>query len=521
MKHYAYQPAGQPVELRADYVVVGTGAAGSSVAVGLARLGADVIMVEAGPWRDPKDYPTSVYGAMRDMFDEFGVGVAVGRSAMPIVQARVVGGTTVINSAIVVRTPGDVFRQWERDHGCGNDRFAEAVWRAQDIVEKDLWVSKVPRTTWGKTNALADRGAKALGFHDHDMMRNVRDCAGHGQCMQGCTAGHKQSTNLNYVPETLRLGGRILSCAPVRRILFDKRRAVGVSGRFVHPTTKARGARFEVRANKAVIVACSATRSPVLLANSGVKSKALGKYFRAHPGTGIFGVYDDAVDLNSGATQGWASTKFRNSHDIKLETLSIPLELIASRLSGAGHRLMDRLSRYRHLAMWVMAVRAEAVGRVWATPFGKPIVTYSMTPRDMHALRAGAYKVAQMHVAAGAKKIIPGIYGMPYSLEPDQIESIRHAPLTPSSYTTIMSHIFGGCVMGTDPRTSVVDADGWVHGYQGLMVADAAAIPSTLGVNPQHTLMSLALVRAEQIMGGELTVPKNRPRSRKKIQAAG
>lgn len=510
MKHYAFQPSGQDVELTADYVVVGSGAGGASVAVGLARLGADVVIVEAGPWRDPDDYPTTTYGAMRDMMDDFGTGIALGKAALPIVQARVVGGTTTINSAIVVRTPGDVFQQWQDEHGSGGDTMAQGVWRAQDIVEHDLNVSKVPRKTWGRTNALADKAAKKLGFHDHDMHRNVKSCAGHGQCLQGCKAGHKQSTNLNYVPETLRLGGRLLSCAPASRITFEGRQATGVKGRFVHPRTKAKGASFSVRARKAVVVACSATRSPVLLANSGVRSKALGRYFRAHPGTGIFGVYDKPVNLNTGATQGWASTAFRKSDGLKLETLSIPLELIASRLSGAGHRLMDRLGEYPHLAMWVMAVRAEAVGRVYATPFGKPVVTYSMTRRDMEALRIGAYRIAKMHVAAGAKKVIPGIFGMPYSLGADEIESIRHAPLTPSSYTTIMSHIFGGCVMGADPKRSVVDPDGWVHGYQGLMVADAAAIPTTIGVNPQHTLMGLGLWRAEQMMGGELTVPNKR-----------
>ena len=80
-----------------------------------------------------------------------------------------------------------------------------------------------------------------------------------------------------------------------------------------------------------------------------------------------------------------------------------------------------------------------------------------------------------------------------------------------------MSHIFGGCVMGTDPRRSVVDGNGWVHGYDNLMVADASAIPSTLGVNPQHTIMGLGLVRAEQLMGAQLELPtkkKKRPRKR-------
>ena len=34
--------------------------------------------------------------------------------------------------------------------------------------------------------------------------------------------------------------------------------------------------------------------------------------------------------MNRGATQGWASTKYRSEPGMKLETLSIPLELVAS-----------------------------------------------------------------------------------------------------------------------------------------------------------------------------------------------
>ena len=58
----------------------------------------------------------------------------------------------------------------------------------------------------------------------------------------------KQSTNLNLIPEVLDRGGYVLSCAPVSKILTSGRRATGVRGRFSHPLTRQRGARFEVRA---------------------------------------------------------------------------------------------------------------------------------------------------------------------------------------------------------------------------------------------------------------------------------
>ena len=137
-----------------------------------------------------------------------------------------------------------------------------------------------------------------------------------------------------------------------------------MTGRFSHPLTRAKGDSFTIRARRAVVVAASATQSPALLARSGIKPKALGEYFRAHPGTNVFGVYDERVDMNTGATQGWSSTVMREEPGLKLETLSLPLELIAGRLSGAGSVLMERLAEFPHIAMWVQAIRAETVGSV-------------------------------------------------------------------------------------------------------------------------------------------------------------
>jgi len=492
MSHLAYRPRGATVELEDDYVVIGTGAGGATAAVTLARAGASVTMVEAGPWRDPEDYPHSAYGAMRDMMEDWGSLVTVGRALWPVAQARLVGGTTVVNSAICVRTPGDVFADWERDFGVGGDRMARAVWEAQDRVEADLAVEESRLAIIGKSNLLALEGDRALGYGGHVMRRYVKGCEGSGQCLQGCTRLRKQSTNLNYVPETLRAGGTLLSCAPVERIVFERGRAAGVTGHFLHPTTHRRGARFRVRARKGVFVAASVTHTPLLLARSGVKSRHLGAFFRAHPGSGVFGLYDDEVDSNVGATQGWASTKFRESVGIKLETLSIPMEMGVTRLSGGGRQLMERVRDYRHMAMWIQATRARTVGRIASDPFGRPLVRYTLDRRDMETFRAGMHLVARQHFAAGARAVAPGIHGMPYLLGPDEVDRLLDAPLEPRSYVAVLSHLFGGAIMGTDPSRSVTDGYGAVHGRRGLWVTDASLMPDNIGVNPQHTIMGLA-----------------------------
>jgi choline dehydrogenase-like flavoprotein len=492
MTHVAFQPAGPRFELEADYVVVGSGAGGATAAVTLARGGASVAVVEAGPWRDPQDYPFSVYGAMRDTFDAWGSTFTRGRAFWPIVQGALVGGSTVINSAICVRTPGDIFDQWAREHGVGGPAFADALWQIQDELEHELSVEEVPVASRGRHNLLARQGADVIGYDSHTMRRYVRGCRGVGQCLQGCREDRKQSLNRTFVPEVLERGGDVVSCAPVRRIAFEGRRAAGVTGHFRHPRTRALGAEFTVRARKGVLVAASVTHSPVLLMRSGVKSPALGKFFRAHPGTPVFGVYDEPVDMGTGATQGWGSLAFRESPGFKLETLSLPIDMFAGRVAGSGRELMDRLAEFRHVAMWVQGCRAEAVGEVRASWGGRPVVHYTPSRDDMKRIRAAMHLIARTHFAAGARAVLPAIYGMPYRIGPDEVDTLAEAPLDPRAYVAVLSHLFGGCTMGGDPSRSVCDERGRVRGYEGLHVVDASVIPTNLGVNPQHTIMALA-----------------------------
>lgn len=53
-------------------------------------------------------------------------------------------------------------------------------------------------------------------------------------------------------------------------------------------------------------------------------------------------------------------------------------------------------------------------------------------------------------------------------------------------------HIMGTTRMGTSPRTSVVDGDGRVHGYDNLFVAGSSVFASGGYANPTLTLMALA-----------------------------
>jgi len=500
MSHISFQEKGKAYNNEFDYVIVGSGPGGAVFAKVLADAGKQVCIVESGPWRDPEHYPTSFYGGMRDGLDNFGTTFAKGKAQWPVVQANLVGGGSVINSAICVRTPGDVFEKWQKEFGFGGEALAKIIWEKQDKLEALLSVSETRPEYLGVSNKLALKAGDMNNIEHHVIRRFVKDCEGAGNCFQGCKKNKKQSLNVTFIPEVIKKGGTVVSCAPVHKVLFEKNKAVGVMGNFKHPLSKAKGAAFSIRAKKAVIVAASPTHGPALLQRSGVKHPALGQGFMSHPGGAVTAVYDHPVDMHVGSTQGWASMEYRESKNLKLETLSMPLETICGRIPGGGVELMERIKAFPYMANWVQVVRAESRGTVRNGLFNQPDVRYGLDEKDMLRFREGMYITAKLHFDAGAKLVIPGIQGLPSYIKRDELDLIKNGPTRATAYFGACSHLFGGCTMGTDEKTSVVDTRGKVRSYEALFVADSSILPSNLGVNPQHTIMANAWQLAEQML---------------------
>jgi choline dehydrogenase-like flavoprotein len=503
-EHLPFQTDGD-CEIEADYAVVGSGAGGAAAALTLARAGYRVALCESGAWREPADYPSSFFGALRDLCADWGTLFSRGRSLIPVLQGNCVGGTTVINSAIMVRLPGDVLAEWQ-ELGLG-DVFGEGAFdRVQDEIEEELGVEPMAGPQLGTSGELMLAALRKLKMEGHAMRRAAPGCEGRGQCLQGCSAGRKSSLNLQWVPETLSRGGALLSEARVERVRIKDGRALGVSGHFRRVGARReqprKGSRFVIHTKRGVLLAASSTGTAPLLQRSGYRHAALGRNFMAQPGAGILGVYPDAVHMERGTTQGVASMQLRESHGVKLESLSIPLEILAARVAGAGVGHADLLERYPHMAMWAAAVRAEARGTIRPSPLGPsapPTLRYEPTRGDTQRLRAGILELARLHFAAGAQQVLPGVHGLPTRIGPDQLDLLAAAPLDNRCWTWVLTHLFGGCVMGADKRHAVVGTDLCVRGVDALHVVDASCLPTTLGVNPQLTIMSVARLVAERL----------------------
>jgi choline dehydrogenase-like flavoprotein len=63
------------------------------------------------------------------------------------------------------------------------------------------------------------------------------------------------------------------------------------------------------------------------------------------------------------------------------------------------------------------------------------------------------------------------------------------------------NHIMGGMMMGPDPRSSVTDPYGRVHGLDNVYVADGSVFVTSGAHNPTNTLMAVALRNMRHLAG--------------------
>jgi choline dehydrogenase-like flavoprotein len=131
--------------------------------------------------------------------------------------------------------------------------------------------------------------------------------------------------------------------------------------------------------------------------------------------------------------------------------------------------------------------------------FWGPDIAFTLDARDMVNMRRGLKHTADLFFAAGAKAVLPGVYGLPERLLPGEQWRLEHGPSDPRAYTMILTHLFGTARMSLRGCDGVVRPDFGVHGTRGLYVLDSSVFPTNTGVNPQHLIMGAAWLGAERL----------------------
>jgi choline dehydrogenase-like flavoprotein len=474
-------------ELECDVVIVGTGAGGAPLADELASRGLAVLLVEEGPYFSRQDFTGRPLDMLKKTYRKAGLTVAFGNTAIPIPVGRGVGGTTLINSGTCFRTSPAVLRSWGID---GLD--ADALAPFYERVERFLEVGPSSKAALGRPAELIAKGCDALGYQHHALNRNAPGCDGQGLCCFGCPTEAKRSTNVSYVPSALSRGAQLVHGLKVDRVRLEAGRAVGVEGVVQRPV---RAGRIRIRA-KATVLACGSLATPALLLEQGLANRSgeLGKNLSIHPAAGALGVFDEPVNAFNTVPQGYSIDEFKDE-GLLFEGAHAPLELAAISVSGYGPRFTRVLEQMQHALMFGFMVKDSSRGRVHAG--GR--ITYWLNDDDTKKVRRGIAVLSRVFFAAGAREVHLPTTGSQPLRSVDQTHAFERAPLAARHVDLTAYHPLGTCRMGVDPSRSVVDAEHRTHDVPALYVVDGSVMPSSLGVNPQLTIMAMALRAADGI----------------------
>jgi choline dehydrogenase-like flavoprotein len=477
----------------ADVVVVGSGPCGAVVAKELAEAGRSVVLLEEGPPFTPEDFELDGALSMARTMREAGLRATRG-DVMPTMQAIALGGGSLVNSAICVRPPAFVFDGWAERFELAHTSRA-ALDPHFDAVEAFLGIEPTPDVVQGRRNLLFREGCEKLGFPAEAIPRNVRGCRGSGECFTGCRARAKQSMDLSYVPAAIRAGARVYTSVRAERVWASGRRATGVRARVVAPFTGAPGPALEVEA-RAVVLSAGCMATPLLLLASELagSSGQVGRNLQFHPGVAVMGVFEERVDPQFGATQGMQSLHFLRD-GFKLETLWAPPAVLAVRLPGAGPALKERLAEIPYASV-VDAIASchRSLGDVRPRRSGslEPRLRWRLDPADLPTLAHALRTIVDVLFAAGARKVLPGVHGLPDELGPAETALLRERTYRASDFVMAANHAFCTTRMHGDPAQGVVDEWGRCHDLDNLYVADTGVFPRCTSVNPMLTGMALA-----------------------------
>ncbi len=475
---------------RFDAVVVGSGAGGAMAARTLARAGLSVVVVEEGSRHLVDEFRSShPLDRFASLYRDGGSTAALGRPPVVLPIGRGVGGTTLVNSGTCYRTPEKVMKSWRDDAGLAlgdPDMFNPYL----DEVWSTLKVGPVPLEVMGRNGLLALAGAEALGWRSGPLQRNAPGCDGCCQCAIGCPRNAKFGVHLNALPEACAAGARIVSEARVKRVTTEYGRATGIVAERVD------GSSVVIEAPR-VIVAAGTTETPPLLRRSGLgRHRRLGRNLALHPALGAAGRFEEKVVPWHGVLQSAGVEEFHESDGILVEATSTPPGMGSMVLPGYGRELLNEIAAADHLVTLGAMVADLPAGSVIGR--NRTVIRYDLTERDARRLVKCIEVMGKILFAAGATEVLTGVPGYARVRDAAELdEAVSHAD--PRNLHLAAFHPVGTAAAGSDPERFPVDASGALRGVSGVWVTDGSVLPTCPEVNPQVSIMAMALAIADQV----------------------
>lgn len=368
-----------------DFVIVGTGAGGGTLACRLDEAGFSVVGLDTGPWFRPLEDFASDESEQTKLYwtDDR---ISTGRNPAQLGSnnsGKAVGGSTVHFAMVSLRFHPEWFRSCTLlGYGADWPLDWREMWQYYAEVEDALKISESVTYPWGpkrprypyrahELNAAAlalARGCEAMGtkwtetpIATLSAPRGLaHPCVYRGFCVTGCSTSAKQSALVTWIPRAIAAGAEIHDLAMVGRVeVNDADRATGVH--------YCREGRWRFQRARNVAVAGYAIETPRLLLSSATprfphglanSSGLVGRYFTVQANQAVWGRSPREIRAYKGPPS-LALTEHWNYDDNKdffgdycyMSQGPLP-QLWANTLASGrglwGERLMTAMTDYNH-----------------------------------------------------------------------------------------------------------------------------------------------------------------------------
>jgi len=492
--------------LDADVVVIGTGAGGGAAAYELASRGLAVVILEEGQYHGRKDFNGKLTEVIPKLYRGWGGTVTLGNVVIPVPVGRSVGGTTTINSGTCMRTPDSVLKAWASE---GLEEFTSEIMAPYfESVEAMINVERAEIKFIGEIAEVVKKGAEAVGFtQSYALMRNAKGCDGQGLCQFGCPTDAKQSTNVSYIPRALDAGAFLFTGMKAEKFHYvDGDAGNGKDARVINGVTATGvgedGIRRHLRVNAdTVVVAAGTFFTPQLLAKNGIKNKWLGRNLSIHPARAVLGHYAGRNFKNTATIpQGYGVADWAEM-GVMFEGGTPPFVAHGLMSPFVGNAFVEFAENYQQTAYFGFMIKDTSRGKVRRGVHPDiPLLTYNLNKTDFALFKKAAHMLALMHLEAGADKVtLASMSGLPNVSNREELDALFAKKLKPRDFAVTAYHPLGTARIAKDKKHGVCDKNHQVFGVDGLYVMDGSAVPSSLGANPQVTIMAMATKAASRI----------------------
>jgi len=200
-----------------------------------------------------------------------------------------------------------------------------------------------------------------------------------------------------------------------------------------------------------------------------------------------------------GVLQSAAVHEFHESHGVLIEATSTPPGMGSIVYPGYGAELLNWLDRAHQVAVFGAMVADEGVGSVRSVR-GETLLRYNITRAATAKLMVALEAMGKLLFAAGAVELLTGMPGAKTATSLAELQDAL-GRTDPRNVHLSAFHPTGTAAAGTDSQVCPVDAAGRLRGVDGVWVADASILPSSPEVNPQVSIMAVALGVADEVIG--------------------